>query len=326
MKGRKLSTLADVALSCGVSASTVSRVLNNAPGISSDVRQKVIESLQEYDFSPKKRKRHMSRTQLRLLIVIPDTDQTSTNPFFTMTELMSSINSVFSGTWKTLEVTGYNELADVMLKKDIHADGVIFAFGSAQKALLEKLYRKEIPFVFLNRTEGNFVSCNNFKGMLKLAGYLVSKGKKSIGYLGYPDSPVNRDRLRGYSMAMMESGMFNIEFIRSSAGVDGICDADARYFLKNCDAVMCFNDNFAIRLISSINKLGKSVPGDISITGFDDSPMRKLFRPLITTVSLSTYEMGFYATRWLKDNIVHKTNRTLRLEVEGELIEGETVN
>ena len=53
--------------------------------------------------------------------------------------------------------------------------------------------------------------------------------------------------------------------------------------------------------------------------------MRKLFRPLITTVSLSTYEMGFYAARWLKDNIVHKTNRMLRLEVEGELLEGETV-
>jgi len=267
----------------------------------------------------------MSRTQLRILIVIPDTDQTSANPFFAMTELMSSINSVFDGDWKTVEVTGYNGLSETMFKKDIHADGVIFAFGSAQKALLEKLEKKEIPYVFLNRTEGNYVSCNNFKGMLKLAGYLTSKGKRSIGYLGYPDNPVNRDRLIGYSSAMMESGIFNKEFIRNSAGVDGISDADAQFFLKKCDAVMCFNDNFAIRLISGINRLGKSVPGDISITGFDDSPMRKLFRPLITTVSLSTYEMGFYAARWLKDNIVHKTNRTLRLEVEGELLEGETV-
>ena len=257
MKGRKVATLADVASGCGVSASTVSRVLNNAPGISSDVRQKVIESLQEYDFSPKRRKRHMSRTQLRLLIVIPDTDQTSTNPFFTMTELMSSINSVFDGASKTLEVISYNELSDVMLKKEIYADGVIFSFGFAQKALLEKLEHKDIPYVFLNRTEGNYVSCNNFKGMLKLAEYLVSKGKKSIGYLGYPDNPVNRDRLRGYSLAMMESGIFNKEFIRNSRGVDGISDADARYFLKNCDAVMCFNDNFAIRLISEINRLGR---------------------------------------------------------------------
>jgi LacI family transcriptional regulator len=124
---------------------------------------------------------------------------------------------------------------------------------------------------------------------------------------------------------MMESGIFNGELIRNAKGLDGISDADARHYLKNCDAVMCFNDNFAIRLISEINRLGKSVPSDISITGFDDSPMRKLFRPLITTVSLSTYEMGFYAARWLKDNIVNKTNRTLRLEVEGGLIEGETV-
>ncbi len=325
MKDHPVLTLADIASRCGVSVSTVSRVLNNAPGISGDVRQKVIESLQEHDFSPKKRKRHMSRTQLRILIVIPDTDQTSANPFFAMTELMSSINSVFDGTWKTIEVICYNELSEAMLRKDIHADGVIFAFGSAQKTLLHKLELKEIPYVFLNRTEGNYVSCNNFKGMLKLAGYLISKGKKSIGYLGYPDNPVNKDRLRGYTLAMMESGIFNSELIRNAKGLYGISDADARCYLKNCDAVMCFNDNFAISLISEINRLGKSVPADISITGFDDSPMRKLFRPLITTVSLSTYEMGFYAARWLKDNIVHKTNRTLRLEIEGELIEGETV-
>ncbi len=325
MKGHPASTLADIAARCGVSASTVSRVLNNSPGISHDVRQKVIESVKENGFSPKRRRRHMTRTQLRLVIVIPDKTQTSTNPFFTMADLMASINKVFDGVWKTLEVINYNELSDVMLIKDIHADGVIFAFGSAQEVLLEKLEQKGVPYVFLNRGQGNYVSCNNFKGMLKMAEYLVSKGKKEIGYLGCPDSPVNRDRFRGYCSAMIESGIFREKLLRNTDGIEHISSDDAQFFLKNCDAVMCFNDNFAIRLIGELNRLGKSVPENISVTGFDDSPMRRLFRPLITTVSLSTYEMGFYAARWLKDNIVHKTNRTLRLEVEGELLEGETV-
>ncbi len=267
----------------------------------------------------------MSRTQLRLVVVIPEKSETLTNPFFTIADLIASINSVFDGIWKTLEVVSYQELSDAILKKDIHADGVIFAFGSARKPFLEKLEQKGVPYVFLNRGEGNYVSCNNFKGMLKMAEYLMSKGKRAIGYLGYPDNPVNMDRLRGYSTAMTESGLFRGELIRNAHGVDGISGDDAVFFLKNCDAVMCFNDNFSIRLIGEINRLGKSVPEKISVTGFDDSPMRRLFRPLITTVSLSTYEMGFYAARWLKDNIVHKTNRTLRLEVEGELLEGETV-
>jgi LacI family transcriptional regulator len=325
VKGRQASTLADIAERCGVSTSTVSRVLNNAPGISHDVRQKVIESVKENDFSPKRRRRHMTRTQLRLLIVIPEKSETSTNPFFSMAELMSSISTLFDGVWKTLEVISYNELSDVMLKKDIHADGVIFAFGTAQEVLLEKLEQKGVPYVFLNRGQGNYVSCNNFKGMLKMVEYLVSKGKKEIGYLGCPDSPVNRDRFRGYCTAMIESGIFREELIRNTDEIEHISSDDAQFFLKNCEAVMCFNDNFAIRLIGEINMLGKSVPENISVTGFDDSPMRRLFRPLITTVSLSTYEMGFYAARWLKDNIIHKTNRNLRLEVEGELLEGETV-
>lgn len=325
MKGHPVSTLADIAERCGVSSSTVSRVLNNAPGISSDVRQKVMKVAQDNGFSLKRRRRHMSRTRLRLVVVIPEESETSANPFFAMTDLVASINSVFGDVSKTLEVMGYGELHDIIYKKDFHADGIIFAFGSAHEAVLERLAREGVPYVFLNRTEGNYVSCNNFKGVLKLAGYLLSRGKKSIGYLGYPGNPVNRDRLRGYLTAMNEAGISETKHIRNAAGVEDVDSKDALYFLKNCDAVMCFNDNFAIRLIGEMGRLGKSVPDDISITGFDDSPMRKMFRPLVATVSLSAYEMGFYAARWLKDNIVHKTSRSLRLEIEGELLEGETI-
>jgi LacI family transcriptional regulator len=105
--------------------------------------------------------------------------------------------------------------------------------------------------------------------------------------------------------------------------VDG---ATARFFIeRGCDAVICFNDNFAIRMITELNGMGVSVPDDISITGFDDSPARRVFRPLITTISLSTFDLCFFASRWLRDNILHRETRELRLEVDGTLLEGETV-
>jgi len=89
--------------------------------------------------------------------------------------------------------------------------------------------------------------------------------------------------------------------------------------------VMCFNDNFAIRLIGELASLGVAVPGGMSVTGFDDSPMRRVFSPRITTISLSTYEMGFFAARWLLDNIHRRETRRLRLEVDGIFLDGETV-
>ena len=93
---------------------------------------------------------------------------------------------------------------------------------------------------------------------------------------------------------------------------------------KGCDAVMCFNDNFAIRFIKGLAEMGRQVPGDMAVTGFDDSPLRKVFIPTITTISLSTFEMGFFAARWLRDNIRHRESRRIQLEVNGTVIVGQS--
>jgi LacI family transcriptional regulator len=87
---------------------------------------------------------------------------------------------------------------------------------------------------------------------------------------------------------------------------------------------MCFNDNFAIRFIKGLSEMGRHVPGDMAVTGFDDSPLRRVFIPTITTISLSTFEMGFFAARWLRDNIRHRESRKIQLEVNGTVIVGES--
>ena len=80
----------------------------------------------------------------------------------------------------------------------------------------------------------------------------------------------------------------------------------------------------AIRLIGHLRDLGLTVPSDISVTGFDDSPLRRVASPLLTTVRQPTSEMAFLASRWLRDNILHKSNRRLCIEVEGEIMPGES--
>jgi DNA-binding LacI/PurR family transcriptional regulator len=326
-KTARIMTLGDIAHQCGVSPSMFSRVLNNAPGISSAARKRILEVARQHNFILQKRRRPLARTQLKLMIVIPEESAITMNPFFDISELLNAVNNAFAQDWKQIEVISFSHFLERIRSKALHAHGIILAFGTIEKIARDFLIHEHIPYVFLNRNEQNYVSNNHYKGMLRLGEYLRAKGKTRIGYLGYRLSPINRDRFRGsMTMRFEATGTLDQESVHMVDSIDGINSLAAAFYLeKGCEAVMCFNDNFAIRLICKLQRLGKTIPGDISITGFDDSPLRQLFRPLITTISLSTYEMGFYASLWLKDNIIHRTSRRLNLEIEGKLIEGETV-
>ncbi|MBP7605399.1 MAG: substrate-binding domain-containing protein, partial [Spirochaetes bacterium] len=159
---------------------------------------------------------------------------------------------------------------------------------------------------------------------LALGTHLAHHGCRRIGYLGCASIPVNRDRERGYRLAMMEAGSrAGSALIHTVEDIGGVNESAARFFIrKKCDAVMAFNDNFAIRLVQALARLDVLVPRDMAVTGFDNAPARAHFTPSITTISLSTYEMGYLAARWLRENILHRQARPLRLEVEGVLIEG----
>ncbi|MCP4754414.1 MAG: LacI family transcriptional regulator [Proteobacteria bacterium] len=322
-------TLEDIAGKCGVSASTVSRAMNNDPRISRETTRRIHEVAAQYNFTLAKRKRPQGRSSISLLVVIPDHTETVHNPFFDMGELINAINSAFTGQTTQIETTTFDQLENWKSGKELGYSGIMFAFGGIDPRIKGLLQKRNIPYIFLNRTfeDENYVSCNNFKGVIRLVEYLHEKGFERIGYLGCPTIPVNTDRYRGYCIASQErtgnvdpSLVLNVDSIRE---VDETC---ARFFLDNrCEAVVGFNDNFSIRLISALQSLGLKIPEDISITGFDSSPMRKIFSPLMTTISLSTFEMTFFAARWLYDNIQHRETRELRLEVNGRLLEGESV-
>jgi LacI family transcriptional regulator len=326
--GGEVKTLQDIAELCGVSASTVSRVLNNEPNISRETSLKVMEVVREYGFTPSKRKRSFARSMARLFVVVPDSTATADNPFFDMGELLQAIGGAFGNDRKSIETVSFSELGSAGAVDLSVADGVIFAFGRPDETTANMLAERRIPYIFLNRIPDNenYVSLNHYKGALRLRKHLADAGCARVGYLGCTSIPVNIDRRRGYETGTREAGVGAEDEVVLE--VPTIADVDAAavgHFLdRGCDGVMCFNDNFAIRFITGLSDAGVSVPSDVAVTGFDDSPLRRVFTPSITTISLSTFEMGFFAARWLRDNIQHREVRTLRLEVEGKLLIGDT--
>ncbi len=321
--------LDDIAEKCGVSSSTVSRALNNDPRISRETTRRIHETAAKYSFAISKRKRPASRSMVSLLLVIPDSTKIGHNPFFDMGELVNSINSAFVQEKTSIDTKTFSQLDQLESNAEANYSGVIFAFGRAPEEMKAKLQQRNIPYIFLNRTfqQENYVSCNNVKGVIKLIEFLKQKGLQRIGYLGCPGIAVNEDRLRGYRISCLEHfGGLDQSLIYNVESIEAVDEDCARYFLKRkCDAVFGFNDNFAVRLISAFQALGVKVPDDLSVTGFDNSPLRAIYKPLLTTISLSTFEMGFFAARWLSDNIQHRETRQLRLEVDGELLVGESV-
>ncbi len=328
-KKKKRITITDIAKECGVSTSTVSRVLNTEPGISRETTGHVLEVVRANDFTLAKRKKPISRSHMNLVVVVPEKSQVELNPFFEMGDIINAVNSAFQNDKYSIEIQTFSNLQLFNNEKSIRYDGLILAFGDIDGKTRDLLRSKNIPFIFLNRTfeTENYVSCNNYKGMLKLREYLRKRGLDKVGYLGCGSIPVNQDRLRGYMTGSLEAvGKIDEKIVLDVASINDVGVGQSKYFKeRGCDAVMCFNDNFAIRLITALGEMGVSVPDDISITGFDNSPLREVFRPVITTISLSTFEMCFFAARWLRDNILHRETRELRLEVDGILLEGETV-
>jgi len=327
-KPKKNGTLEDIARLCNLSVSSVSRVLNNEPGVSASTRRRVLETAQELGYTPRKRKRPLTRSMLNLVVVVPEEREMAENPFFNIPELLGAINEAFMDEKKRVEVVSISDFQEYVDSDIQEIDGIILAYRSVEVDVRERFQQNGIPYIFLSRMiEGeNYVACNCYKAFVELGRHLVDLGHTKIGYLGNGGNPNNVDRYRGYHTALFEAGMSAADevamHIEDIFAVDRAC---AEHFIgQSCDAVMCFNDYMAIRLIHQLDELGISVPEGMSVTGFDDSPLRKVFRPRLTTVKQPTYAMGFLASRWLRENILNRSHRPLRVEVDGKLLVGES--
>ncbi len=321
---KRPSNIEELARICGVSISTVSRALNNEPGISAETRRTVMREAKKHGFELRARKRPLARSVLGLAVVVPEESELSVNPFLNVTELLAAINEAFSEEKKRVEIVTPEGFAALLHGRSGAPDGVLVAYRDMPDALRRRLAALEVPCVFLSRSSpgDNHVSCNGYKGMVRLGEMLVAGGRGRIGYLGSAGNPNNRDRLRGYLTAMTEAGRGPSECPQKILPTMHDIDRDtARFFIDaGCDGVMCFNDYMAIELIKRLADAGVAVPSGMAVTGFDDSPLSRIFSPTITTVGQPAYEMTFLASRWLRDNILNRARRELRIEVDGHVI------
>ncbi|MTI69216.1 MAG: LacI family transcriptional regulator [Firmicutes bacterium] len=325
-------TIKDIASLSGVSTTTVSKILNNKDkDISKETRDKVLKVIKEKNYVPSTVARSMVTRKTKTIgLVIPDI----TNPFFP--ELARGVedkanelgyNIMFCNTDDDLdkEEKYINMLVEKM------ADGIIFTQSDKRTEGFKNISLKSIPIILIDRDmdyEGikGKVLVNNFDGAYKGVSYLLKKNYKKIAFISGPLTlNTGLERFKGYKKALKD---FNVEYddnfvIIGEYKREWGFEAIDKLMDKNLDfeAVFCGNDLIAISVIKKLKELGKSIPEDVAVLGFDDIYMADLIEPELTTIRQPNYKMGYKAAELLI-NVLENPNKKMneKIILDTELI------
>jgi LacI family repressor for deo operon, udp, cdd, tsx, nupC, and nupG len=309
--------LADIARQAEVSEATVSRVLNDRPGVSTDTRQAVLTALDVlgYERPTKLRKRSAGLVGL----VVPELD----NPIFpAFAQIIESAlaQQGYTPVLCTQTVGGVTEDEYIEMLLDRQVAGIVFVSGlhadtTSDPDRYRKLLARPLPIVLVNGymegLEAPFVSIDERGAADSAVAHLAALGHRRIGLISGPDrfQPVQR-KIAGYRDAMRrllgvaDREMDDLIALSPWYGVEGGEAAAARLLDRGVTAVVCGSDLMALGAIRAARQQGLSVPEDISVVGFDDSSLMAFTDPPLTTLRQPVRAMAQATTRALIDEIL----------------------
>ncbi|RSM24940.1 transcriptional regulator [Aeromonas media] len=284
----------------GVSASTVSRILNGSAKVAADKRQAVEDAIQELNFRPNLMAQYLKTGQSMTLGVLT---QHVESPF--SNEMLRGVEHTLQGMeYVPLIVSGHwnaeEEVERLRLLVARRVDGLIILTGHVnQQTLLE--FSQQIPIVATGHnimTERvHSFSINNRLGGYMATRYLLDLGHRDIAHIvGLPDQNDAIERHHGYRQALVSAG---IEYDPSLVIQGDFAEAGGLNAVKKLvesgrkfSAIFCANDQTCYGAILGLKQCGLRVPEDVSLIGFDDLPFSTYSNPPLTTVRQPIYEMG----------------------------------
>jgi DNA-binding LacI/PurR family transcriptional regulator len=282
-----------------VSKSTVSNVVRGAEDVSEATRLRVQQAIERLNYKPNAIARQFVQQRTTMLgVLVGDL----TNPYYAqMAQVVE--RAAFGEGYTTMfcNIEGAQDLAvrGVEALVQHRVAGIVFlAFVARTKQLDEALQRAEIPIVFLGLSEpwGDSVGPRDRRGGALAAGHLIALGHRRIAYVRTPLVEASGDRARhdGYRAALRRAGVSVLPVHSWTPGADVITVGRGSRELGAAlrgpeapSAVFVSNDIGAIAFIEACERLGLTVPGDISVVGFDDIAIAGLRRIALTTVAQS---------------------------------------
>lgn len=320
---KKFVTIKDIAERAGVSINTVSRALNNKPDVSQETREKVLRIARELGYIKNSGAIAFRKGATRTIGVI---FEDSSNPFYA---------EVFRGIEATARKYGYQvilmnterdyirerQAVETLLGKRV--DGIIISptqFGSEDIDQLQKL---NFPFVILGvhfeKIMLDEVYSDDFKGGYLATKHLLERGRKKILMLnGYMYKSVAQMRYNGYLKALREFGVEPYYMVEIEEGYESAFNKIMELKDLEYDAIFCFNDVFAIAALKALRILGRKVPEDVAVVGYDDISYAEFVHPTLTTVRIDKYLEGVIAFEMLYERLsgIREEPKQVVLDVE----------
>ncbi|WP_281983200.1 LacI family DNA-binding transcriptional regulator [Thalassorhabdomicrobium marinisediminis] len=299
-----IPTLADVAARAGVSTATVSRVLNSPDKVAPKTRERVARAVADLGYSPNFGARVMAARQTKTIgAVIP----TMENAIFA--KGLQAFQEALHEHGYTLLVasTGYDaEVEDAQIRALVArgADALLLIGHSRDRDLYDFLARQEVPAVVTWAVRPDDASAvpsigfDNRQAMRELAGHVIGLGHRHLALISAETAQNDRaaERRAGVRAAMADRGLLPdaLCYIETTYGFDEGAAAFAHVMVKRPrpTAVLCGNDVLAAGALRQARAMGLDVPGEVSITGFDDIDLAQILHPPLTTVRVPHRDMG----------------------------------
>ncbi|OCA85893.1 LacI family transcriptional regulator [Bacillus sp. FJAT-27225] len=306
------STIKDVAKMANVSIATVSRILNGQPGYSAKTKQKVLQVIEELGYQPNAVARGLINKKTHTIGVLFPSLWGSL-----VTDWLRGIEKAASDEGSSVivchtESNGEKTMKYLQLLGEKRVDGIIFT----SEVLLEEYYqiikKMNVPLVLLSTKSDAFpvpyVKVDDFQAAYSATVYLIEKGHRKIGMISgnSKDIIAGKPRIRGFIKALKDNHIPFAENDIVKTGGFGFDEGKSgmRDMLNqkpDVTAIFAASDEIAIGAISTASFLGKRVPEDISIIGYDNINLATMSVPPLTTIHQPFIEMGELAGKMLLD-------------------------
>ncbi len=305
----KQPTIEDVAKHCGVSISTVSRVINQSSPVSEELTRRVRKAIKELDFIPRRWK-DLPATRT-IVIAVPDI----LNPYYTEICIGAQEEADRQGlNLVILNVSEKPELQKQHLNLAIKwvFDGLIVMGTKLPGEYLVELHDQHNLAIVVSRA----IEISQFPCVIpdyktatyQAAKYLLSLNHKRIAYIsGPPDWVSSKMRLESIQQALSEAGLSllpelyrwcYVSIEESSQAVNSLLSLPEK---QRPTAIIAFDDSIAIGVLRTVHTFGLRVPHDISVIGYNDIEMAAYTIPSLTTIAQPTYRIGQLTVKKLSD-------------------------
>lgn len=328
-------TIKDIAKLLSLNASTVSRALANHPNVNPETRGKVLAVAQEMGYTPNALAANLRRKHSGLIALI----LADMNMFFLPSVMRAVEEQVRQNGYQVIILQSNNDLAmeaqNLQICRQLSVEGILMSLSWNTHNLnhFASIFEEKIPIIFFDKSPAEaghgIVGIDDRATARKAVRHLIEKGHRNIfGLFGNRSLSITRDRLLGHQDALHEAGLPDAEdhlvFAESSKEANEKLTPLLKEYGQGA-ALFAMSDELMVGAVQAAERLSLKIPRDLAVICISDGFAPEFYVPKITHLLHSGYEVGQKASRLLFEFIRQEQKSRVRLLLDCDLVEMESV-